>query len=52
MTVEIIVESFGQFLQKSKKSKIDYFLAIFGLTLVMLFTSQQCKRDEITHKRP
>ena len=40
------------FCKNQKKSKIDCFLAIYGLTLVLLFTSQQYKLDEITHKRP
>ena len=45
-------ESYEQFVRKSKKSKNDCFLAIFGLNLAMFLTSQPYEINEIAHKGP
>ena len=45
-------ESYEQFVKKSKKSKNDCFLAIFGLNVAMLLTSQPYEFNEIAHKGP
>ena len=45
-------ESYEQFVRKSKKSKNDCFLAIFGLNLAMFLTSQPYEFNEIAHKGP
>ena len=42
-------ESYEQFVRKSKKSKNDSFLAIFGLNLAMFLTSQAYEFNEIAH---
>ena len=42
-------ESYEQFVRKSKKSKNDCFLAIFGLILAMFLTSQPYDFDVIAH---
>ena len=42
-------ESYEQFVRKSKKSKNDCFLAIFGLNLAMFLTSQPYDFDAIAH---
>ena len=49
---KISFESYGQFLRKSKKVEKRLFLAIFGLILAMLLTSQPCEFNEIAHKGP
>ena len=50
MTVENFVRIVWTVFEKiEKKMKNDYFLAIFGLTLAMLLTSQPYDFDAIAH---